>query len=127
MLSVCKKRAPRTSISLLRSLQESKWILQPFYNPLISFEVDKTYSPNFKFDTRFAVVKTNSPNFYKPPTRFELVQIGSLNFDKPPTHFAVAKTDSVNFYKPHFQFFSFFFSSFFFSMKFMHKSKGCMK
>ena len=47
-----------------------------------------------------AVVKTDSPNFYKPPTRFAEVKTDSLIYYKPPTSFTDVKTDSLNFYKP---------------------------
>ena len=35
----------------------------------------------------FAVVKTDSPNFYKPPTRLAVVKTGSPSFCKPSTRF----------------------------------------
>ena len=51
----------------------------------------------YKPQTHFAVVKTDTPNFFEPYTRV-LVQTDSLNFEKPPTHFAKVETDSPNFY-----------------------------
>ena len=49
--------------------------------------------------TRFAVVKTGSPNFYKLPTPF-VVKTDYTSIYKPPRGIAVVKTDSPNFYKP---------------------------
>ena len=65
--------------------------------PPIRFEVVKTYSPNlYKPPTCFEQVKTPPPNFYKHPTRFKLVK---ANFYKPPTRLALVKTYSPNLYK----------------------------
>ena len=47
----------------------------------------------------FAVLKTDSPNFYKPPTYHLVRKTNSPNIYKPPTRFFVLKTGSPNFYK----------------------------
>ena len=52
----------------------------------------KTGSPSFFL----VVVKTDSPNIYKPPTQFEVVKTDSPIFYKPPTRFTDVKTDSPN-------------------------------
>ena len=50
------------------------------------------------FSTCFVVVKTDSPQFYKPPTHFVVVKMDSLNLYKSLTCFVVFKTDSPNLY-----------------------------
>ena len=50
--------------------------------------------------TRFAVVKTDSPNLYKLPIA-KVVQTSSPSLYQFHTRFAVVKTDSLNIYKPY--------------------------
>ena len=58
-----------------------------------SFFMPSTPCTVVKTESRFAVVKMDSPSFYKPPTCFE------DGLSKPPTCFSMVKMDSESFYK----------------------------
>ena len=65
----------------------------------VRFDFRKACRKLVEVHTRFAVVKTDSPNLYKLP-------IAEVTTDSPSlyqfhTRFAVVKTDSLNIYKPH--------------------------
>ena len=60
--------------------------------------MDKTDFPNlYKVYTRIADAKTDSPNSSKP-THFAVIKTDSPNFYNFPTRFAAVKRDSPNFY-----------------------------
>ena len=83
------KRTLRTSASILHAFRRRK---RTFYTHCGG---QNALSNLCKHGTRFAVVKTHSPNFCKPPTHF-VVKTYDPKLCKPPTRFAVVKTHSLN-------------------------------